>query len=174
MKTPPVSLSEFLKHKSYFKIKMHLIASNHFKILLNVNGVKGLFILDTGASTTFIDIKLEERFKLRSEPSIVKASGAGPDKIDTLLSKNNTIKIGGWMKSHFPIALIDLSYVNNAFDSIATESLNASTFAIDGFKIRIHNKKLKRRWITWNCKSFGLHANSIRIVQPIAAIVPMA
>ncbi|MDB4180881.1 retroviral-like aspartic protease family protein [Flavobacteriaceae bacterium] len=120
MKTPPVSLSEFLKHKSYFKIKMHLIASNHFKILLNVNGVKGLFILDTGASTTFIDIKLEERFKLRSEPSIVKASGAGPDKIDTLLSKNNTIKIGGWMKSHFPIALIDLSYVNNAFDSIAT------------------------------------------------------
>ena len=44
--------------------------------------------------------------------------------MDTFLSKNNTIKIGGWVKTRFPIALIDLSYVNNAFDSIDTASVD--------------------------------------------------
>ena len=124
MKTPPVSLSEFLIDNSYFKIKMHAIVSNHFKIICKINGVKGVFIIDTGASTTFIDLKLKARFKLHSNPSIIKASGAGPDKMDTFLSKNNTIKIGGWVKTRFPIALIDLSYVNNAFDSIDTASVD--------------------------------------------------
>ena len=119
-----MSLSEFLLNKSYFKIKMHPIASNHFKIISKVNGVKGLFILDTGASTTFVDLKLEDKFKLTSHPSVVKASGAGRDKIDTLISKNNTLSIGGWIKTRFPIALIDLSYVNDAFESINTSPVD--------------------------------------------------
>ena len=124
MKTSSTSLSEFLLNKSYFKIKMHPIASNHFKIIGKVNGVKGVFILDTGASTTFIDLKLEDKFKLKTQPSVLKASGAGRDKIDTLLSKNNILSIGGWMKTRFPIALIDLSYVNDAFESINTSPVD--------------------------------------------------
>ena len=104
---------------------MHPIASNHFKIISKINGVKGVFLVDTGASTTFIDLNLKEKFKLTSKPSNIKASGAGPDKIDTFLSKNNTLSIEKWVKTRFPIALIDLSSVNNAF-----ESINAST--VDG------------------------------------------
>ena len=124
MKTPLISLSEFLLNKSYYKIKMHPIASNHFKIIGKVNGIKGVFILDTGASTTFIDLKLEDKFKLTTQASIIKASGAGPDKIDTLLSKNNTFSIGRWVKTRFPIALIDLSYVNDAFESIDSPAVD--------------------------------------------------
>ena len=118
MKTTTYSLSEYLTNKSYYKIKMHSIASNHFKIIVKINGTKGIFILDTGASTSFVDKKLEEKFKLNTETSIIKARGAGPDKIDTLVSKNNRIRIGGWITNRFPVALIDLSYVNDAFDSI--------------------------------------------------------
>jgi hypothetical protein len=104
--------------KSYFKIKMHAMVSNHFKIICKINGVKGVFILDTGASTTFLDLERKDHFKLHSSPSIIKASGAGPDQIDTFISKNNTIKIGGWIKKRFPIALIDLSYINSAFNAV--------------------------------------------------------
>ncbi len=118
MKTTIPPLSEYLSKKSYLKIKMHPIASNHFKIILKINRVKGLFILDTGASSSFVDVKLGEKFKLNSEVSVIKARGAGPDTIDTLLSKNNMIQIGDWKKNQVPIALIDLSYVNDAFDSI--------------------------------------------------------
>ena len=124
MKTPADSLSEFLKNKSYFKIKMHPIASNHFKIISKINGVKGVFILDTGASTTFVDLKLKDTFKLTTESSTIKAHGAGRDKIDTLLSKKNTLSRGGWIKKRFPISLMDLSYVNDAFESIDTPAVD--------------------------------------------------
>ena len=117
-------LSDFLKNKSYFKIKMHAIASNHFKVISKINGVKGVFILDTGASSTFVDIKLEGLFKLKSERSLIKASGAGPNKLTTLLSKCNSIKIGGWKCERFQIALIDLSNVNDAFESVEAPAVD--------------------------------------------------
>ena len=103
---------------------MHQIASNHFKIISKINGVKGWFILDTGASSTFIDLKLEDKFKLKSETSMIKATGAGPNKLTTLLSKNNSINIRGWSSKKFQITLIDLSYVNNAVESIESSPVD--------------------------------------------------
>ena len=117
-------LSDFLKNKSYFRIKMHAIASNHFKIISKINGVKGVFILDTGASSTFIDISLKDKFKLKSKTSLIEASGAGPNKLTTQLSKNNSIKIGSWKSKKFQILLIDLSNVNNAFASIKAQAVD--------------------------------------------------
>lgn len=103
---------------------MHAIASNHFKIISKINGVKGVFILDTGASSTFIDISLKDKFKLKSKTSLIEASGAGPNKLTTQLSKNNSIKIGSWKSEKFQILLIDLSNVNNAFASIKTQAVD--------------------------------------------------
>lgn len=103
---------------------MHAIASNHFKIISKINGVKGVFILDTGASSTFIDISLKDKFKLKSKTSLIEASGAGPNKLTTQLSKNNSIKIGSWRSEKFQILLIDLSNVNNAFASIKTQAVD--------------------------------------------------
>jgi hypothetical protein len=144
LKTPADSLSEFLKNKSYFKIKMHPIASNHFKIISKINGVKGVFILDTGASTTFVDLKLKDTFKLTTESSTIKAHGAGRDKIDTLLSKKNTLSIGGWIKKRFPISLIDLSYVNDAFESIdapAVDGIIGADILKKGFAVIDYEKR---------------------------------
>ena len=118
------SLSDFLKNKSYFKIKMHTIASKHLKIISKINGVKGDFVLDTGASSTFVDLNLESKFKLKSETSLIKASGAGPNKLTTLISKDNSIKIGGWNCKTFKIALIDLSNVNDAFESVEAPAVD--------------------------------------------------
>ena len=118
------SLSDFLKNKSYFKIKMHAIASNHFKIISKINGVRGDFVLDTGASSTFVDLNLESKFKLKSETSLIKASGAGPNKLTTLISKDNSIKIGGWNCKTFKITLIDLSNVNDAFESVEAPAVD--------------------------------------------------
>ncbi len=144
MKTPADSLCEFLINKSYFKIKMHPIASNHFKIISKINGVKGIFILDTGASTTFVDIKLEDTFKLITESSTIKAHGAGRDKIDMLLSKKNTLSIGGWIKKRFPNSLIDLSYVNDAFESIdapAVDGIIGADILKKGFAVIDYEKR---------------------------------
>tara|TARA_B110000459_G_scaffold158933_2_gene174280 strand:- start:566 stop:898 length:333 start_codon:yes stop_codon:yes gene_type:complete len=103
---------------------MHQIASNHFKITSKTYVVKGWFILDTGALSTFIDLNFEDKFKLKFETSMIKAMGTGKNKLITLLSKNNSINIGGWSSKKFQIALMDLNYVNNAFEPIESLSVD--------------------------------------------------
>ena len=111
------SLKEFLNQKDFYKIKLHLISSNHYKIVAKINNRKGWFILDTGASTTFIAQMAIEKFRLDVEPQKVKAHGAGPEKIETKISKNNKLRIGKWVFEKCDIACIDLNPINRAFKS---------------------------------------------------------
>ena len=57
-----MSLSEFLLNKSYFKVKMHPIASNHFKIISKVNeySFEELFWLTNG----FFEVSIRIVFKV--------------------------------------------------------------------------------------------------------------
>ena len=114
------NLSYFLKNKSYFKIKLHMVKSNHFTLISKINGVKGVFILDTGASSSFVDLKLKDKYNLKLETSKMETNGAGKEKLMTLVSKNNSIKVGEWACKKFQIALIDLSNINDVFKSIET------------------------------------------------------
>ena len=118
------NLSYFLKNKSYFKIKLHMVKSNHFTLISKINGVKGVFILDTGASSSFVDLKLKDKYNLKLETSKMETNGAGPEKLMTLVSKNNSIKVGEWACKKFQIALIDLSNINDVFKSIETSPVD--------------------------------------------------
>ena len=111
------SLKEFLNQKDFYKIKLHLISSDHYKIVAKINNTKGWFILDTGASTTFVAQTAIEKFKLDIEPQKIKAYGAGPEEIQTKISKNNKLRIGQWMFETCNIACIDLNPINRAFKS---------------------------------------------------------
>ena len=116
---------QFLSENHFHKLKLHFIKSNHYKVIAKINGVKGHFILDTGASTTFVDKNLKEKFKLISEASQIKASGAGPEQIDAFVSKKNQLKFGQWSLEKCTIALIDLDPINTAFAA-------ADLVAVDG------------------------------------------
>ncbi len=118
------NLSYFLKNKSYFKIKLHMVKSNHFTLISKINGVKGVFILDTGASSSFVDLKLKDKYNLKLETSKMETNGAGKEKLMTLVSKNNSIKVGEWACKKFQIALIDLSNINDVFKSIETSPVD--------------------------------------------------
>ncbi|MFL2623665.1 MAG: retropepsin-like aspartic protease [Flavobacteriaceae bacterium] len=111
------SLKEFLNQKDFYKIKLHLISSDHYKIVAKINNTKGWFILDTGASTTFVAQTAIEKFKLDIEPQKIKAYGAGPEEIQTKISKNNKLRIGQWVFETCNIACIDLNPINRAFKS---------------------------------------------------------
>ena len=56
-------LQEFLLKKGYTKVKLKLTKTNHFEIKATINGVKGLFILDTGASSSCVGFEAIETFK---------------------------------------------------------------------------------------------------------------
>lgn len=95
-KAQMTSLKKFLSKKNYIAIPLVLTATNHFEITATINGIKGRFILDTGASNTCIGLDKIEFFKLNSKDSKIKAAGAGATEMLTKLSTKNRIELGAW------------------------------------------------------------------------------
>ena len=78
-----MSLKKFLVNKSYNSSKLKKTATNHFEIGAKINGIKGRFILDTGASNSCVGFDEISKFNLITEDSDHKAAGAGTTEIDT-------------------------------------------------------------------------------------------
>ncbi|OZV71068.1 acid protease [Winogradskyella aurantia] len=106
------TLKTFLLNKGYSKIKLKLTATNHFEIKADINGVKGRFILDTGASGSCVGFEAIERFNLKVKDSEIKAVGAGASNMMTKISKSNNLKIGRWKKKRVALILFNLTHVN--------------------------------------------------------------
>jgi len=107
-------LHKTLKKKQYVKVPFTTTAISHIEIKAKINGVKGRFILDTGASNTCLGVDKINLFNLTSKESDIKAAGAGATNMETLTSTKNYIKIGKWRHKKLNIVLFDLSHVNEA------------------------------------------------------------
>ncbi|MCK0108438.1 retroviral-like aspartic protease family protein [Flavobacteriaceae bacterium S0825] len=110
-------LKDFLFDKGYTKVKLKLTKTNHFELKASINGKKGRFILDTGASNSCVDFEFVDMFGLQVEDSNIKAAGAGAIDMLTQVSKKNTLKIGKWKSKKTSIILFDLTHVNTALIS---------------------------------------------------------
>ena len=108
------TLQKFLLNNGYTKIKLHLTKTNHFEIIAKINGVKGTFILDTGASNSCVGFESVELFNLKAEESEIKAAGAGAIDMETKMSQKNNIKIGKWKDDKQVLVLFNLTHVNTA------------------------------------------------------------
>jgi len=109
-------LKQFLFDRGYDRVKLKKTATNHFEIKAKINGIKGLFILDTGASKSCLGMEDIEFFKLKTKESEHKASGAGPSEIDTLISSKNELSIGKFRLKKIVLILISLQHINNALE----------------------------------------------------------
>ena len=109
-------IKKALKKKSYKAVSFVLSKTHHLEIEAEINGVKGLFILDTGASNTCVGIDKSSMFQLDFEVSEVKAAGAGATQMETYVSKKNHLKIGPWKNKKQEIVLFDLQHVNTALE----------------------------------------------------------
>lgn len=103
-----------LAQQDYLSIPFRIRKSNHLYIQGKINRVKGLFLIDTGASNTCIDIHEQMFFNLLSKEYRAKASGAGSNNLHAELSLNNHIQLGKWKKSNIDLILLDLTHVNTA------------------------------------------------------------
>ncbi|WP_445956575.1 retropepsin-like aspartic protease family protein [Yeosuana sp.] len=119
------SLQQFLLNKDYIKVKLKLAKTNHFEIKATINGVKGLFILDTGASSSCVGFDAIETFKLNAEDSKIKAAGAGDSNMETQISNKNIVKIGKWQDPKIVLVLFNLTHVNTAL-------INHNSRPVDG------------------------------------------
>lgn len=103
-----------LKKNNYKKIAFKVSKTQHLLIKATLNGIKGNFILDTGASNTCVGYESIEKFNLKSKNSKTKASGAGATGLQTQLSKKNSIQLGRWKENDLSLIIFDLSHVNLA------------------------------------------------------------
>lgn len=148
------SLKKVLRKKKYVQIKLKKMKTNHLELSAKINGVKGTFILDTGASNSCVGLDLIEYFKLISEESEVKAAGAGATDMETLKSENNRLKIGDWRLNKCNLVLFDLLHINTVLEQnkagkvhgiIGADVLEQGKAFIDYNKKVLYLKKVKKQ-----------------------------
>lgn len=148
------SLKKVLRKKKYIGIKLKKMITNHLKLTAKINGVKGTFILDTGASYSCIGLNLADDFKLVSKESEVKAAGAGATDMETYISEGNDLKIGKWELAQCDLVLFDLVHVNTALKQheagevqgiIGADVLEKGKAFIDYDKKVLYLRKIKKK-----------------------------
>jgi predicted aspartyl protease len=107
-------LPYILKKENYKKIKFKVSKTQHLLIKAKINGVKGNFILDTGASSSCVGFESIELFQLEAKKSKTQASGAGANGMLTQIAVGNKLQLGNWKYSGFDLVIFDLSHVNEA------------------------------------------------------------
>lgn len=107
-------LVEILNKNKYKKIKFHISKTQHLLIKAKINGIKGIFILDTGASNSCIGCESVEYFLLEAKESKTKASGAGATGMVTQIAVDSKLQLGSWKQTEFDLVIFDLSHVNEA------------------------------------------------------------
>lgn len=146
-------IAKILQKNKYKAIRLKQITTNHLQLKASINGVKGRFILDTGASNSCVNLDLIAHFKLVATESETKAAGAGAIDMETQQSENNTIEIGKWKTKKFHIVLFDLQHVNMALTQhkakevhgiIGADVLQKGKAFIDYNKKVLYLKKTKK------------------------------
>lgn len=107
-------LPEILKKEGYNKIKFKVTKTQHLLLKGSVNGVKGNFILDTGASNSCVGFESVTLFQLRATKSKTKAAGAGATGMLTQIAIGNKLQLGRWKINDLDVVIFDLSHVNKA------------------------------------------------------------
>ncbi|MCI2228900.1 retroviral-like aspartic protease family protein [Polaribacter sp. MSW13] len=147
------SIQKILKKKKYIKINLKKIATNHLELKAKINGIKGRFILDTGASNSCVGLDLIDHFNLDAQESETKAAGAGATDMETQQSENNQLEIGGWNTKKCHLVLFNLSHVNTALTQhkakevhgiIGADVLQKGKAFIDYNKNVLYLKKTKK------------------------------
>ncbi|MFI0491999.1 retropepsin-like aspartic protease [Flavobacterium sp.] len=108
------NLPDILKKENYKKIKFKVTKTQHLLIKASINGIKGNFILDTGASSSCVGFESVELFQLEAKKSKTQASGAGATGMRTQIAIGNQLQLGNWKHQDFELIIFDLSHVNEA------------------------------------------------------------
>ena len=118
------NLHEKLKKVDYKKVKFKVTKTQHLLITAKINGVKGNFILDTGASNSCVGFESIEYFALEAKNSKTKASGAGATGMLTQMSSKNKLQLGKWKDNKLDLVIFDLSHVNEALNQYKVKSVH--------------------------------------------------
>ncbi len=128
------SLSEFLTGKAYVAIPLKQNIAGLLLVDAAINGVKGTYILDTGAGQTVVDrnqianLKLE----LKHDETAQTGGGVGASGIENIPSYNNNLEINTFKLEPFTVAVMSLE---TAWQSLANVGANEILYGIIGYDV---------------------------------------
>jgi predicted aspartyl protease len=107
-------IPDILHQHGYKSIPFRVTKTQHLVLHAKINGVRGRFILDTGASNSCLGFEGVEKFHIQTQHSSTKAAGAGATGLHTEQSVRNVLQLGRWKNRYFPLIVLDLTHVNTA------------------------------------------------------------
>jgi predicted aspartyl protease len=120
-----MTLKQFLVARNFYPVKLTKSKTGHLYLDVKINKTRGVFILDTGAGATIIEISKKTDFKLSGQAGKHNASGAGGGGIYIEVAKDCQVQIGKYLCAGVQLNLMDLGHVNSAL-------LNENSPPIDG------------------------------------------
>src|SRR6476659_10425611 len=109
-------MTAFLSQKGYDPIPILQNTVGLLLITVKVNGIEGLFILDTGAGNSVVDTQHASHLllNLQKESASFTGAGAGGMGIEVIPSNGNEVEIGNHIVRDFTLAVMNLEHANQA------------------------------------------------------------
>jgi predicted aspartyl protease len=129
-------LKTFLLQKNYKAIAIKQNAAGHLLVPVIVNDVESLFILDTGAGATVVDSQQAEKLQvvLLIDSTEFTGAGAGGQGLEVIPSKNNRVAIGEHVLKDFPLSVMSLEHVRQAFVQLGIHEDFSGVIGVDILK----------------------------------------
>lgn len=105
-----------IKSETTLSITLRFSASKHLLGRFTVNGHKGVFLIDTGASNSCMDIALAEQYDLAVEGEPLSVTGAGNEKLSAQASQKSHLGYQGQELFQVEFMLIDMEAINSALE----------------------------------------------------------
>lgn len=135
------------------KIDLEQTQSQHLICTLELNGVSGRFLVDTGASNCCLDCEQIEKFSILPQGDQLPLTGAGKEKLKATNSQKSVLHFQGNKIDSLSFILIDMETINAAF-------VEQNELPIDGIigADLLHKKKAK---IDYHYPCLLLHKNEL-------------
>jgi predicted aspartyl protease len=117
-------LASFLGERGYVRVPMSRIPTGHFTIAGMADTTQLRVILDTGASHTVLDRRRAERFDLETTEREGRAAGLGTADQAVGTGALANVRFGPVHFETMPVAVLDLSHVNQALAMLGVEPID--------------------------------------------------
>lgn len=128
------TLFQLLSPMGYITTPLRQNVAGQLLINAKINGVDGVYILDSGAGQTVVDAKQSDtlKLKLNYEETALTGGGVGAHSMENVPSYNNTIEINNFKIDNQVVAVMSLE---SAWESLARVGAEDELFGIIGVDI---------------------------------------
>ncbi len=132
--TTTENITKFLTSLGYIGIPFRQNVAGQLLINAKINDVEGVYILDSGAGQTVVDVQQSDKLKLKLnyDEAALTGGGVGAHSMENVPSYNNKIEINNFKIDNLIVAVMSLE---TAWESLARAGAHDELSGIIGVDI---------------------------------------